>query len=325
MKNILVILFLINIPYSFCQSWGYDILKNHNLDLSKIREFKQNEIDNYYFFINNLLATDQEKRNFTLKNQNGNLIKIDSINFKKYSFFIEKNGYYTTNYRIWDCLYKDNYKLIDGIYDYDLQKKQFVFIKNKKIDTIKVKDFFLMNYTLQLHFSDRFGFELMNLIEKSITYKKTCNEEDLMNYFVTYLSRNTQFETFKFFGITYHVVLLPNLKDKNSFSKYYKYALNKFLKFKKNYDLNFKYVLFNNLKIDNKKKFDWCGLETNNIINRFEIFNKIKNGNDKMIYLESIIKETIKYINNDNTYSLLFCNHCKLKGMFSSCNPSIGG
>ncbi len=302
MKKIIFFILLI-VPNLIFSKTGYYMLSNHTLPVSKIREYSQKEILCFKNLIDSIIITDQETRTNKIQLIN----KTDSINFEKYSRFIEQYGYYTLNIEILKKYIFPTTRIINEYTTYDIKQKKWVTIHKRKIDTVDDRDFFLKNHTLQIHFSDRYAFDLMRLIEKSI-YKKSCNEQDLMEYFVTYLWRKTEFKLYCFLGKYFHVALIPNMES-CPFFKYYKYALYKYVEYCNSSDRNFAFALISDLSIDCNKKFNWDNITikdkttfaSDNLIKRGIKFNKSM--------LEFIIRDTSPYKFQGGIYNVILCTH----------------
>lgn len=287
MKKIFFIVLLI-LPYILISSPGYEILKGHNLSVSKIRDYNKKEIAQFIELFDSIYKMDQCcRKQLNVKDSKqvyANFIKygmkVDSITFNKYKSFFEQRGYFSFNKTI----------------------------LSKWIPSIT--DFLLRHNAMQLHFSDNWAFDLMRLIENSINLK-SCNEEDLMDYFVTYLFRKTEFKTYEFCEKGFHVVLLPNLES-GAFHQYYKYAYCKYMLYCKSRFDDFAYIRVSNVLINDKKKFDWSKAYVKYPENTF-LSNRIMEIVHKYNSLvELIIKNSNPYKFEDGTYSVLICNHPNL-------------
>jgi len=280
MKKTICIILLI-IPNLLFSKPGYDILNNHSLHVGKIRTYNQNEILSFKKMFNSIYIIDQECRTKSYDYFRENVRRADSITFYKYKKFFERTGYFSFNK--------------------DIMSKWFPDITN----------FLLKHYAMQLHFSDRSAFELMSLIEKSIP-RESCNEEDLMDYFVTYMFRKTQFKEYFFLGNHFHVALIPNMES-GPFCQYYKYAFYKYVEYCKNKDNSFVFVLFSDVVVDKNKNFNW---------NNFTIKDKTTLFPDNFIsewvkyykYLpELIIKDSNLYKFQSGKYNVLLCTHPNIR------------
>ena len=277
MKKIICIILLI-IPNHIFSKPGYVMLNNHTLPVGKIRAYNTKEILCFVKLFDSINKMDQECRRKPYDYFMKNVRRVDSTTFNKYKNYFEHTGYFSFNRRdIW-----------------------IKWIKN-------VDNFLTKNYAMQLHFSDRFAFDLMRLIEKSI-YKKSCNEDDLMDYFVTYLFRQTEFKMHCFICQYFHVVLLPNMQS-CPFHKYYKYAFYKYVEYCRSSDRSFAFVLLSGISIDVNRKFNWDNIA---------IKDKTTLASDNLIkktiksyrgLLEFIIKDTSPYKFQSGTYSVLLCTH----------------
>lgn len=78
-------------------------------------------------------------------------------------------------------------------------------------------------FTLSIHLSDKYGLELMRWIETAIN-SNYCNKTDLVNYTITYLWRQTEFEREK---DAYFIVPLPDL-DTTPYAQSYLTAISLF-------------------------------------------------------------------------------------------------
>lgn len=162
-------------------------------------------------------------------------------------------------------------------------------------------------YVSQLHFSDRFGIDLLKIIENSIE-RNICNQNDLMDYYITYLWRKTEFKRLKFCGfIPTHYILSPNLES-GKYSKYYKYALVKYVEYCRSIDDSFTFFYVNVVKCANN----------NFNFNEFSIslpfnFTPKKMLNPLMRTISPILAVIFKDSNAldipDGKYSIIFCTH----------------
>ncbi len=278
MKKIIYIILLI-IPNLIFSEAGYVILKNHTLPIGKIRTYEKFEIIRFKKLFDSIYKMDKECRtkphDYFMKNGK----RVDSTTFNKYKKFFEQTGYFSFNRDIW----------------------------------IKDADNFLSkNYAMQLHFSDRYAFDLMRLIEKSI-YRKSCNENDLMDYFVTYLWRQTEFKFFCYYGFFYHIVLIPNMES-CPFHKYYKYAFYKYVEYCRNNDSSFAFVLLSDVSIDSNKKFNWNNIAIKDKTTSLPVHFIKKSVNAYKNLPEFIIRNSNPSKFQGGTYSVLICTHPNIQG-----------
>ncbi len=221
MKTCFCLLFIcLFINHSHPQS-GYYMLRGHNMPLSSINAYDSVYVKNYVELSEKIYASDQDIRSKSISYFYKNVKRVDSTNFVLYHNYFSKYGYMSFD-----------------------KKKLSKYISD-------IGQFLTRNYVFQMHFSDCHAFKLLNLIETSIP-KKTCNEHDLMDYFITYLWRRTEFENTRIFDAPVHMLLLPS-KAKSYYSKYYEYAFNKYMKHCKYHDSDFKYLRLYNLHIQNNK------------------------------------------------------------------------
>jgi len=216
--------------------YGYVILQKQPFNLSPTITPSKKSIEVNKVFIDKLHYYDQLYRQIPIDQKK--LAIIDSLLFIEYRIFYERYGFIPLNKN-----------LVKGmISDYET--------------------FLLKSYIFQLHFSDRFAFPYMEVLENSIL-RKSSNEFDLMDYFVTYLWRKTEFRNFNYFGHTYHVLLLPDLTN-SPYVKYYKFALDKYLNYSRIVDDTFVYAILNDINILNNI-IDWSQLS---VVNTFPILRK---------------------------------------------------
>lgn len=279
-KIIVSVILIIKVWFAFSQN-GYQMLWNHNLKISNVKPYSYSKKNNLNNFLESLKDNDQRTR----ENENSDSVKsklryFDSLNFLKYNSYFLKQGYMS-------------------------------FTKERlKSDQYDVERLLLTNYVLNLHFSDRFGINLINLISESI-HKGSCDESDLMNYFVTYLWRNVEFSEYKYLGIPFHVVLLPNLEN-GPYSEYFNYAYNRFLANSLEEDSSFLYATISNVNISGNQ-FDWVKSKIKgamhpyllNILNT--VITNLKNG------IVAIIKEANALGIPNGNYSILLSTHPKYK------------
>jgi hypothetical protein len=210
-------------------------------------------------------------------------MKIDSMTFHEYYGFFRERGY-------------------------------FPFTSNFMVKTSQnARNLLLMNYTLQLHYSDCCAFSMFTLIENSVE-RGCCSEEDLMDYFITYLWRLTEFKNLCFLGKCYHVILLPKLENEN-FSQFYKYAYQKYLEYCKRIDKDFQFIRCTNLSFS-APDFCWDKVELKSCQipflkqKAFEVVYSIRT------IIESIVKSNNPYSIDNRDYDLLITTHPK-----TLCNP----
>jgi hypothetical protein len=260
---------------------GYRILENHNLHLSETTPCKKEIINKILYLIDNIHRQDQTVRSKSLDIFIKESRRVDSINFIKFYSFFQKNGYF------------------------NLGKNEIPLTERE------VSNFLVKYYSLHLHFSDRFGLPLTNLILNSIV-KKTCNENDLMNYFITFLWRKTEFVNLTYCGIPYHIVLMPNL-HKGTYSKYFNHAFTKYIEYCISKDSNFRYFYLDDLRIANGK-LNW---DKFNIPTPWNRYFKVLVYNTVNFFMENantIIKNANALVIPDGTYSILYCTHPNIIG-----------
>ena len=266
------------LPYA---QTGYYILRDHKLPLSFVRPVKQELKEELPRFLQSIHQSDQAVRRLSFDEFKIRSRSVDSLNFVKYRAFFEKNGY--------------------------------VSFDKKKLETEakNVDELLLLNYVYHLHFSDRFGIPLIHLITQSIP-KQTCNEYDLMNYFVTYLWRKTEFLHWRYLGIPFHTILMPDLSD-GKYADYYKYAYEKYIEYCGKRDPSFLYFYLSGINIKNgiinwnayQINDYWPGISTKIIDNAVLMLKDIA---------PFIIKNANAYPIPDGKYSILFCTHPQFNG-----------
>ena len=265
----------------YCSS-GYKILNNHKFKVEEIREYKKSEITNFLRVFDSIHKLDQECRTKSQDYFNQNWERVDSITFIKYVELFKKSGYLSFNRNVW----------------------------RNWMDSTQTTKFLLKNYAQQLHYCDYRGFEFMRLIEHSIS-KKSCNEDDLMDFFLTYLWRLTEFDDTRCNIVPYKIVLLPNLEN-GVYSQHYKYTYNKFIEYcgKINENTFFSFRI-SNLFIDKNLTFNWSHFSINGVDAVYEKFI-VKKILESHTIVEDLIKRSNPYGFSGGVYNVLICTYPKL-------------
>jgi hypothetical protein len=279
MKKIICIILILLHHIAFCE--GYDILKNSTLPVGKIKEYDKKEVRGFIALFDSIYKLDQYCRLKTYDYLARYGERTDSITFHRYQDYLEHTGYFS--------FISDEFKRCIGE-------------KNK---------LWSRHYAMQLHFSDRYGFDLMQLIERSIR-KESCNENDLMNYFITYLWRKTEFKMNYLYQHSCHAVLIPNL-DSGSYCKYYGYALYQYLRYCNRRDSNFAFILISHVSMKNNV---FCWKDS-------VIRDKTSLIPDKLIrrgitFYQKVIRSVLGMNDLKNhqadSYFVLFCTHPEISG-----------
>lgn len=186
--KILVFFFSLLTPIvSLGQYSCFDMIKSNRLPLTSFNRPDEKAYQNFERLIDQLFVSDQKVRSMDTKHFFKYAPIVDSVNFSIYRDFMAKNGFVST-------IRRENKSVTDP------------------------DKFRLRNWTLQIHFSDRDGLNLLKMIEQAID-KHQCDEIDLMDYFITYLWRKTEFDGF------IHTFLLPDIEH-SKYKAYYLQALN---------------------------------------------------------------------------------------------------
>lgn len=191
----------------------YRIIKDNSFKFSNVYNTREKRLE-FKKLINEIYKDDQTVRTKSVEYFKANVKEVDKRNYYKYRNFILKNGYHSVDYT------------------------DSNFYTNREMTKLIVR-----NYALQIHFSDFYGMDLLTIIQHSIQ-RRTCNEKDLMQYFVTYIWRRTQFD----YAIP-HIVAIPKLKD----STYINFSLNRYLQHCKKVDSTFSFTLIDNCEIRNSQ------------------------------------------------------------------------
>jgi len=277
MKKLLIIICII-IPLNFFGQPGYWMLKKHQFKVGNIKKFSKEEIDLFKQLLDTINKLDQFYR---VRNIDDKIKINDSITFILYKKFCENKGYYSVHPNILNQYSKDK------------------------------SEYFSKILAFHLHLSGRYGINILEIIENSIK-KETCNENDLMDYFITYLSRKTEFDLNRCGLISFHIIILPDLIN-NKYANFYKYALHQYLNFCIDSKASFLYFSLNNVEFDTNKNINFNNVifnENNYYINK-KILMKLLIINKKNI--EDNIRFRYNKILKDNYYSVLFCTHPYLK------------
>ena len=276
LRSATTLLFILFFSFIANSQTGYVILRDHNLPVSEIKPYSDNLKVSTKIFLDSLHNSDQDIRHQTYEMIFKQLRITDSLNFLKYRSYFEKTGYLS----------------------FDKRR-----LENDQID---INRLLLSNYVLNIHFSDRTALPLIDLIIRSFP-QKTCNENDLMNYFVTYLWRKTEFIGSTFATIPYHIILMPDL-DSGKYSRYFKYAYKKYMEHCVKRDPSFLHFYLSGVSIKKGKinwnKYQvqegWCGIFQQLIHNTVGILR----------YCATfLIKDANAFEIPDGMYSILFCTH----------------
>lgn len=189
MKKFLFCSVFIVLFASHANAWYYDYFTRRQL-LTKVAAVDHDLCSKYAEMIHSIYKSDQDCRKSVSFKQ---CIDItDSLNFERYAAFATQNGIIQLN--------KQNFP--DSVERVTLKQELYIF---------------------NLHTSNPYLFQLMPLFEQSIKMR-TCDESDLVDYFVTYLSRSTEFSK------NYSMVALPDFYA-IPMGKYYLAAMVDFLNF----------------------------------------------------------------------------------------------
>lgn len=278
MKKICILVcflvFLLKIA-AFTQKAGYLFLHNNGLKIQSVQPYKKETVQKFCTLLNDLHRLDQDVRYLSYEKFMMLGKKTDSLNFTRFKKFCDSYGYFSFNHILSDSA----------------EKRLF-----------PAQTF----YTLKIHFSDNFGITLLKIIEQSIL-KGTCNENDLMEFFITYVWRNTEFKNNYVFDLPFHIVLLPDLEN-GKYSSYYRFALTKYTEYCVEHDKTFLYFLLSRVMIKNNK-ICWESYQLNLFLRQYAS----KQISDWVKLLRSgadiLIKEANAFPIPDGEYSIFFSSH----------------
>lgn len=194
-KSLLIFAFLILNSGMIFSEDGYAFLKGNPYASLKsgIKDEKAARL--YFDLMNDIYLRDQKARCGTTDTRL--MYEADSINFEKWTSFVEKYGFFSPNDPVFiRLLGKEKYEKLIGRY-----------------------------IPVNMHWCDYYGLALLQQIERSIP-RKTCTKRDLMEQFWRYLLRRTQYNL-SFYNAGIEIMVLPYFEAGNQ--DVYDYTFGKFV------------------------------------------------------------------------------------------------